>query len=457
MLRAFPVLIATAACILTCIGQTGMAGESPSDKETYAAQVDWLKNHVAPLKSIDPADEDFADLEPIRAAIGDSRIVELSEQSHGDGATFHARTRLIKFLHQNCGFDVLAFESGFYDCRKAWELLRQGRMSPRQAISYGVFDIWTSSEQVQPLIDYLGQQSRTSHPLEICGFDCQFSAPQCATYLGADLDELLRKLPPDLVNENQRVAVVRGCKRMCFWPDAGIDREGDAALAVCRQALAGAQVTQELTEGELLYWRQFFESVSALAKAKPALRTRPSRIEDSYGNIRDPQMARNFVWLAEKRYPKHKIIVWAAAFHLLRHQQQVAIIIRPSNPGGPDKAYPYVQIATMNNEVDKVLHKQIYSIFFTAAEGDYGSIRVAKPIKIASPLPGSLEDLLVKAGIENGFLDVRHRGSPGAWLEERRVARVLGHADYEADWTQVFDGLIFTRRMYASTPIKRGG
>jgi erythromycin esterase len=435
-----------------------MALDSPSDKENDAAHVDWLKRHVAPLKSIDPADADFTDLEPIRAAVGDSRIVELSEQSHGDGATFHARTRLIKFLHQKCGFDILAFESGFYDCRKAWELLRQGQMSPRQAISYGVFDIWTSSQQVQPLIDYLGQQARTDHPLEICGFDCQFSAPQCAEYLGTDLDKFLSKLLHGLVNAHQCAAVVRGCKRMCFWPEARIDKEGEAALTACRQGLEGAQVAEQLTEGELSYWRQFFESVSALAKAKPALRTRPSRIEDSYGNIRDPQMARNFLWLAQKHYPRQKIIVWAAAFHLLRHQDQVAIIIKPGDqPGRLDKSYPYVQIATMNNDVDKALHKETYSIFFTAAEGEFGSIRQAKPIKIAPPLPGSLEDLLVKAGIENGFLDVRHRGPSGAWLQERRIARVLGHADYEADWTQVFDGLIFTRHMYASTPIKKAG
>jgi erythromycin esterase len=452
------MLISTGAWLLINMAQMGhLALESPTNNKDYAAHVDWLKSHVAPLKSIDPGDEDFSDLEPIRAAIGESRIVELSEQSHGDGATFHARTRLIKFLHQECGFDVIAFESGFYDCDKAWELLRQGKMSPRRAISYGVFDIWTSSQQVQPLLDYLGQQARSNHPLEICGFDCQFSAPQCVEYLGTDLDAFLGKLPPNLVTANQRAALVRGCKRMCFWPEARIDKDGEASLAACRQAVASAKPSQQLSEDELSYWRQFFESVAALARAKPALRTRPSRIEDSYGNIRDPQMARNFLWLAQERYPRRKIIVWAAAFHLLRHQEQVAIMVKPDKPTDPNKLFAYVQIATMNNDVDKILHKEIYSIYFTAAEGEYGSIRVAKPIKIAPPRPGSLEDLLLRAGIENGFLDVRHRGPSGAWLLERRVSRVLGHADHEADWTQVFDGLVFTRRMYPSTAIKKAG
>jgi hypothetical protein len=82
-------------------------------------RITWLKNHAITLHSIDPADEDFADLEPLRWAIGDARIVQLGEQSHQDGATFHAKARLIKFLHQKMGFDVLAVESGLYDCRKA--------------------------------------------------------------------------------------------------------------------------------------------------------------------------------------------------------------------------------------------------------------------------------------------------------------------------------------------------
>src|SRR6476646_1280732 len=90
--------------------------DEPQATPQREARVAWLKEHAVGLRSIDPADEDFADLEPLRKVIGDARIVQLGEQSHGDGATFHAKARLIKFLHQKMGFDVLAFESGLYDC-----------------------------------------------------------------------------------------------------------------------------------------------------------------------------------------------------------------------------------------------------------------------------------------------------------------------------------------------------
>src|SRR5262245_33452000 len=77
-----------------------------------------------------------------------------------------------------------------------------------------------------------------------------------------------------------------------------------------------------------------------------------------------------------------------------------------------------------------------------------------KAQKLLPLIPGSLEYLLVKAGCENAFLDLRQAEGEGAWLKKRLVARVLGHADYEADWTQVCDGLVFTRKMYPSTIIK---
>ena len=77
-----------------------------------------------------------------------------------------------------------------------------------------------------------------------------------------------------------------------------------------------------------------------------------------------------------------------------------------------------------------------------------------KPQKLTPLIPGSLEDLLLKAGSENGFFDLRKRGTDGKWLEERLVARLIGDMDYEADWTRVCDGIFFIRKQHGVNPIR---
>lgn len=51
-------------------------------------QVRWLVGHSTAVRSIEPADEDFSDLMPLVQVIGQARVVQLGEATHGDGATF---------------------------------------------------------------------------------------------------------------------------------------------------------------------------------------------------------------------------------------------------------------------------------------------------------------------------------------------------------------------------------
>src|SRR6185436_2699846 len=111
------------------------------------ARVRWLADHATPIRSVDPADDDFRDLEPLRKSLQGVRVVMLGEQDHGDGTTFLAKTRMIRFLHERMGFDVLAFESGLYDCAKVWERLQAGEPA-QTAVPRGVFAIWTRSREV---------------------------------------------------------------------------------------------------------------------------------------------------------------------------------------------------------------------------------------------------------------------------------------------------------------------
>ena len=76
------------------------------------------------ITSINSINEDFKDLQFLKETLENNRIVLLGEQSHGEGATFEAKVRLIKFLHQELNYEIVSFESGLYDNYKAFEKIK---------------------------------------------------------------------------------------------------------------------------------------------------------------------------------------------------------------------------------------------------------------------------------------------------------------------------------------------
>ncbi len=408
--------------------------EEESSKHT--PRVDWIREHAMRFRSIDPNDENFTDFEPLAEILSDVRIVQLGEMGHGDGATFHAKTRLIKFLHQELGFDVLAFESGLYHCRKAWELLRSG-MEPYDAFRAGVFGVWSGSEQLRPLIEYWGRVAKSDRPLELCGFDCQFTGS--VVILIDDINELWEALGTAAPDASQRRAIVETLNKLAYsWryePTLEKRRQCHNALIVWREALNAARPSDALTETELAFWRQFVDSTTALAAYRGW--TLDELESEKRETIRDPQMARNLIWLAREVYPQRKMIVWASSPHLTHNR-----------PSDWDTA--------MGHEVFKVLGKETYTVGFIAGEGDWGLWTTREEAKeLEPPASGSLEDFFMRAGCESAFLDFRSLGADGAWLKEKLPARPFGLYNWEFNWTDMFDGIVFIREMYANTARKR--
>src|SRR4051812_18102096 len=147
------------------LATTGARAARPSD-----ALQDWLTNHARAIRTVDPHDDDFADLEPIAAAIGRARVVQLGEPSHNAGTCFAAKARLIKFLHQRLKFDVVVWESGIYDVGLADAALRTGE-DPSTAAQRGILRNWAASEECRPLFEYAQKSQSSARPLAMAGFD----------------------------------------------------------------------------------------------------------------------------------------------------------------------------------------------------------------------------------------------------------------------------------------------
>ena len=72
-----------------------------------------LKDVVAPLRTLNPGDEDWVDLEPIRSLVGDARVVGVGEAAHGVGEFHNLRHRLLRYFVAKLGFTAYCTEFPF--------------------------------------------------------------------------------------------------------------------------------------------------------------------------------------------------------------------------------------------------------------------------------------------------------------------------------------------------------
>lgn len=69
----------------------------------------WLRTNAVRLSTIDP-NAPLDDLDPLREFIGDARVVALGEGAHFIEEFWTVRQRLVRFLHEQLGFDIVAAE-----------------------------------------------------------------------------------------------------------------------------------------------------------------------------------------------------------------------------------------------------------------------------------------------------------------------------------------------------------
>jgi erythromycin esterase len=492
-----------ALAVLSTVNSTGARAESCVRGDDVQR---WIAETATTVRSIDAADEDFADLEPLIEAIGSARVVQLGEPSHGAGSSFAAKVRLSKFLHQRMGFDVLAWESGLYEMRLVQAGLR-GSEDPVAAAQQGVFSIWSKSEEVRPLFEYAKATQGTTRPLEMTGFDMQITAANAAWRLAADLRTFVRALHVAQVRERgsrlveQAIAahdrinarlLARSSKH------AELTKSGNTAAEVVQEAMKA----WEASEGAKLQpededLRALVSSIDELlavirthrgsfAKAHGAKevgfmehalanmrgngtnvynRERLDRREGAAAvaaqsdgwNRRDTLMAENLRWLIEEGYPGRKIIVWGHNAHVMNAHFAAdwkSVHAEPQ-PGG---------MKPMGAIVSEWLQDDVYTIAFTTHAGQDGWANGQRSGPIAPAPACSLEAKLHALAKPYVFLDFRAaRKTPAHPMRTPQSIRVSGYGaptdpygnDVVPDPTIAFDAVFYIDEMAPATPIRR--
>ena len=386
----------------------------------------YVKQHTVRIATHQPDSTNFTDLDAIGKAVGDARIVFMGEQDHGDAPSFYAKSRMIKYLHEQKGFNVLAFESDFFALNQGWDQLPKSKTMLDNFLVSNIFPIWSVCDACDNLLyNFIPQSFATATPMQVTGFDNQMVLSYSYKKLSASLDSVLRSYDLSITHDpNYRTEVIALIDSLKLYKmkDTSQYSKQLAYLYTIKQQLA-----QKLPADN--FWMMVVDN---LVSENAQYRNAKEWIES--GNYRDEQMAKNILWLATKKYPNEKIIIWAHNAHISKyagHYNQKFI----------DRS------KHMGSVFDDIKGNiKTYTIGFNSYQGTTARLTTNKEYTVEKPKKNSFENW-VAPSCNFAFVDFtkyNEQHTDATYFDMKG----LYHQNRKAAWTKIYDGIFFVRDMY---------
>lgn len=254
----------------------------------------------------------------IKEHLVESPVIFLGERNHSDFPSMFEKIEIIKYLHEELGYNVLFFESSIYEMYKANQMLIQGE-DMEKLVYEGVHEYWHDTEPLDALIDYLSLCRERGDTLYLSGFDNQLcSSSQVCFQL---IDDLVEFTSVNNITVDDRVIPLIRRTLEFVSGEVGIDeftykKEEYTPLTELAKEL------EKLQTNEADFWRRCIISLNAQVFDLYLSYDNPPIIPIS--NIRDSLMAQNFLSLY-KQDTDEKVIGWAATIHIAHNIHELSL------------------------------------------------------------------------------------------------------------------------------------
>ncbi len=387
--------VVLASTLAACGGGSSDHGSLQNANTADSAQQQvtaWVKASAAQVSTINASAQDsFSDMAAFGAAVGDARVVSLTEDSHGDANAFELMNRQVQYLHQVKGFNVLMMESSMFDVEAIWRAATDNGANVSDLAPGRVFYMYSETTAGRKVLQYVDQQRAAGTPLILMGLDVPLGGV-------TSVNALVPALQTFLANRGS------GIPLQANW--AGFANVAAQAAALSLSAnpadftAVAAQIEQETcsdpTISPQLRQTPGWWCLQVQGLAADVARQTNQNLQAAGFDPRDRQMARNVQWTLDHLYPGEKVILWSNSLHGLN----IPIVCTAATC--PPSA---TAIGSMGSILKTTTGSRLYIVKNTPMTGAVANYASPGTVGPATPLTGLLATAFHTLNFSSVFLN----------------------------------------------------
>ncbi|MGA5690672.1 erythromycin esterase family protein [Cytobacillus pseudoceanisediminis] len=391
-----------------------------------------------PLGSSEEIDFSF-----LKTLLEDKRIVFLGESSHGVAEFNEIKVEMIKYLHKELGFEVVAFESSLGDAAAVQNGVN--KLGAEEMLRRSLPGVWVT-EEVLPLFQYIKESSLTDSPLILSGVDVRPTP-----YFNTWFEELLSKIRDSSKNEYREI--IEQCTAFNLMYSAKPEKD--------REDCAGRyeNILSTVKKNENMFTREFPEFPELLSLVELELNTRISYVRnypdpdapiEQQADKRDQMLSEVLKSLYEDVFPNKKIIVWGHNDHISDNNSKVDVAYVDGSK----------TIVSMTERLPETIKKDSYIIGLYMGSGKTaGNDRSIHSVNEEDGLNknGTLENALSRGNYDAVFAELSHaeNNQENKWMFQPLEALSWGyHREYMPNIRENYDAVIYIKEVNPPSYLK---
>jgi len=246
----------------------------------------------------------FGNLSYLKEDLKSIKIIGLGEATHAGGGTYTAKIKMVKFLHEKCGFNVLAFEAPMYNLSKVNKQLKN-KTATVKLLKSEISGVWNTTEMIA-LFEYVIETQKTDNPLEYIGFDESFFESKTLTKDYAKFISKLENVSAQKIKlDTLFYKAINKTVHNCYYFSKIEPQDTTLMFNKFNNINKALNKINYKSNSYLYYWSLITNNLQSVYR------------KNYHKSHRDKVMANNVSFLVKNKYSNKKIILWAATTHLL--------------------------------------------------------------------------------------------------------------------------------------------